>query len=398
MKIYPNILSGISDCLKNILLLNKYTADVLDQAFRNNKKWGSRDRRFIGESVFDIVRWRKLFEHLADTNSSDTDYCEKLIAIYLLKSGHTLPETYSKLISWELGNEKIYSETFSFAIKESIPEWLNELGKTELPHIWEREIESLNEQAKVFLRVNTLKINTIDLQEKLKILGIETSTKSNSPACLILNKRQALNSLQEFKDGLFEIQDLGSQEITPFMKLEPGMNVIDACAGAGGKTLHMASLLKNTGKIISMDIVERKLKTLKERALRAGAKNIETRTIQSETVDKLKNTADRLLLDVPCSGLGVLKRNPDTKWKLTKEEIESTISVQSQILSEYSSMLKVGGIMVYATCSILPSENEKQIESFINNKNSCFILEDEKHIWPSEGADGFYMARMKKIK
>ena len=132
--------------------------------------------------------------------------------------------------------------------------------------------------------------------------------------------------------------------------------------------------------------------------MRAGAKNIEIRKIQSETIEKLRNTADRLLLDVPCSGLGVLKRNPDAKWKLSIESMEKTIALQAKILSEYSSMLKTGGIMVYSTCSILPSENEKQIEKFIKNQNSAFVLEEEKYVWPSEGADGFYMARMKKIK
>ena len=398
MKIYPNILSGAIDCLKLILLQNKYTADVLDQAFRNNKKWGSRDRRFIGEAVFEIVRWQRLLAHCGNTIYSEPEYCEKLLAVYLIKSGYNLPETYLDLVNVELVNENLSSHILPFATRESIPEWLNNWGQRELPQNWEKELKSLNESAMVFLRANTLKINAIELHEKLKISGIETSKVSNSPECLLLIKRKALNSLQEFKDGLFEIQDAGSQEIAPFLKPESGMTIIDACAGAGGKTLHIASLLKNSGKIISMDVEEKKLTILKERALRAGAKNIEIRKIQSETIEKLRNTADRLLLDVPCSGLGVLKRNPDAKWKLSLESMEKTIALQAKILSEYSSMLKTGGIMVYSTCSILPSENEKQIEKFIKNQNSAFVLEEEKYVWPSEGADGFYMARMKKIK
>ncbi len=398
MKIYPNILAGVVDCLKVILLQNKYTADVLEQAFRNNKKWGSRDRRFIGEAVFEIVRWQRLFAHVTGANNAEPSYCEKLLAAYLLKNGIALPEAYSGLFNIEIVKEVFSSESIPFDVRESIPEWLNEWGRRELPNNWEQEIKSLNEPAQVFLRVNSLKITTPELLEKLKISGIETSIHSLYPECLVMKKRQVLISIREYLDGLFEIQDAGSQAIAPFLKVAPEMNVIDACAGAGGKTLHIASLLQNSGKIVSMDVDERKLKILKERALRAGAKNIETRKIQPENIEQLKNTADRLLLDVPCSGIGVLKRNPDAKWKLSKEEVEKTISLQSKIISEYSSMLKPGGIMVYATCSILPSENEKQIESFLKTHSQCFILEEEKNVWPSEGADGFYIARLKKIK
>jgi 16S rRNA (cytosine967-C5)-methyltransferase len=175
------------------------------------------------------------------------------------------------------------------------------------------------------------------------------------------------------------------------------MRVIDACAGAGGKSLHLAAIMKNKGRIIAMDVESHKLEELKKRARRAGVDNLETRLIESsKTIKRLENAADRLLLDVPCSGLGVLKRNPDAKWKLSPEFVSNVRELQQHILTDYSMMLKPGGIMVYSTCSILPSENGKQVEGFIQSNKDKFELMDEKTCWPSEGFDGFYMARIKK--
>jgi 16S rRNA (cytosine967-C5)-methyltransferase len=176
------------------------------------------------------------------------------------------------------------------------------------------------------------------------------------------------------------------------------MRVIDACAGGGGKSLHIAALMQNKGRIISMDVTQWKLDELKKRARRAGAGNIETRLIEgSKTIKRLESTADRLLLDVPCSGMGVIKRNPDAKWKLNPEFIARTRDLQQKILSEYSGMIKPGGMLVYSTCSILPSENKNQVDTFLaGNKNFEFIKENT--IFPSQGFDGFYMALLKRIK
>jgi 16S rRNA (cytosine967-C5)-methyltransferase len=201
-----------------------------------------------------------------------------------------------------------------------------------------------------------------------------------------------------FKDGIFEVQDASSQLVAYFLDVKPGMHVIDACAGAGGKTLHLSSLMQSKGRIISMDTEAWKLDELKKRAKRSGAQNIETRVIDSITISKLKNSADRVLLDVPCSGLGVIKRNPDAKWKLKSEFINNIIQTQQQILGEYSQMVKHGGYLVYATCSILPSENNQQVELFLKN-NSNFELIKQEVVSPfSSGFDGFFMALLKKTK
>jgi 16S rRNA (cytosine967-C5)-methyltransferase len=186
--------------------------------------------------------------------------------------------------------------------------------------------------------------------------------------------------------------------IAPFLEAEPGQTIIDACAGAGGKTLHLAALLQNRGKIISMDVEERKLVELQKRAVRNGVKNLTTRLIESDaTIASLRNTADRLLLDVPCSGLGTLRRNPDAKWKLYPEFVETIRNTQWHILSTYCDMVKPGGKMVYATCSLLPSESEEQVQRFIQKYGDQweFVKEHRTSI-AEDNFDGFYMALLAK--
>ena len=173
--------------------------------------------------------------------------------------------------------------------------------------------------------------------------------------------------------------------------------MVDACAGAGGKSLQIAAIMKNKGKIISMDIEDRKLVELKKRAARAGISIIQTELISKDSIQKLKNTADRLLLDVPCSGLGILRRNPDAKWKLNLDFIEKIKIIQQNIISNYSAILKPGGIMVYATCSILPSENQDQVEQFLSIKTGEFKFIADRKVLPSDGFDGFYMAAIQKL-
>jgi 16S rRNA (cytosine967-C5)-methyltransferase len=246
--------------------------------------------------------------------------------------------------------------------------------------------------------VNTLKISKAELQRQLEHEeNIETESLPSFPDALYLAERQNIFTRQSFKDGLFEIQDAASQLIAPFLRPEPGLRVIDACAGGGGKTLHLASLMKNKGRIIALDTEAWKLEELKKRARRAGASNIETRIIDSSKVIKrLESSVDRLLLDVPCSGLGVLKRNPDAKWKLSLEFIERVKELQQKIVMDYSVMLKPQGLMVYSTCSLLPSENEEQVKKILTLQDGKFELIDEHRTYPSEGVDGFYMALMRK--
>jgi 16S rRNA (cytosine967-C5)-methyltransferase len=206
-----------------------------------------------------------------------------------------------------------------------------------------------------------------------------------------------LQQLESYKNGLFEIQDAASQLVAPFLQLKAGMKVIDACAGAGGKALHIASLMQNKGSILAMDLEGKKLEELERRAHRAGVRIINTSIVTKEIILKNKDSADRLLLDVPCSGLGVLKRNPDAKWKLTPTFMDEIQKTQASILNDYSIMLKPGGLMVYATCSILPVENQLQVQHFLEKNPGKYELINEQRIMPSQGYDGFYMACIKRL-
>ena len=397
MKLFRNLTEAVVVSLREIFAEKRYADKVIEKILKQNPKWGARDRRFIAETTYDIVRWHRLYVHLM--NVDDHDFW-KLLGAWCVWNKVDLP-------GWEefegIDKAKFFERydkaKYIIKIRESIPDWLDTLGQQELGDAWEEEIHALNEQAKVVLRVNTLKVSRADLQRQLKEEEIFAEAPTEFPDALILEERQNIFTRQQFKDGLFEVQDAGSQLIAPFIQPLPGQRVIDACAGGGGKTLHLAALMQNKGRIIALDTEAWKLDELKKRARRAGASDIiETRVIDSSKVIKrLENSADRVLLDVPCSGLGVLRRNPDAKWKLSPEFIEEVKVTQQKILTDYSAMLKVGGLMVYSTCSILPSENEKQVEQFLKVNFGKFELQEQKRILPSEGFDGFFMARMRRV-
>ena len=313
--------------------------------------------------------------------------------------GQELPE-------WDefarLQPEKIKSKYESITdpgLLESIPDWLQTLGSKELGEKWEAEIHALNEEAEVVLRVNTLKTTRERLKNLLQADGIGTYLVKGYPDALVLDARQNVFRHPSFKEGLFEVQDASSQLVAAALQVEPGMRVIDACAGAGGKSLHLAALMGNKGKVISMDVEEWKLQQAKLRARRNGVSIFEPKVIEgSKTIKRLKESADRVLLDVPCSGIGVLRRNPDTKWKLSPESIQKVQETQQEILQSYPSMLKKGGQLVYATCSILPSENEEQVRKFFASEagKDFELLEDRKVLAQESGFDGFYIARLLK--
>jgi 16S rRNA (cytosine967-C5)-methyltransferase len=388
------LLQAIVNSLNVIFTEGKYADKVIEKTLKENPKFGGRDRRFIAETTYDIVRNYRLLSYLANTT---TDFWQILGVHFVIKYLPIPPEREFK----DIDEKKILDAKKALtdeSIIQSYPEWLWNTCQTELgKEKWEIEAKALNEQAKVVLRVNTLKTKRKILKKHLAEKEIDVDIVDGFESALVLKERQNIFSNELFKLGLFELQDAGSQAISEFLEVEPGMRIIDACAGGGGKTLHLSALMQNKGRIISMDITQWKLDELKKRARRATASNVEPRLIESsKTIKRLENTADRLLLDVPCSGLGVIKRNPDAKWKLDLAFIDRTKAIQKQILNDYSIMTKKGGYLVYSTCSILPSENREQVDGFLE-KNKNFEFVKEKSILPSEGFDGFYMALIKRI-
>ena len=395
MKLFVNLARAVISSLEMIFEQNKYADKVIEKVLKQNPKWGARDRRFIAETTYDIVRWYRFLQNI--TEAEENDYWKLLGGWCVL---HEVP-----LPNWtefkDLNEKRILERNIKMKsvrrFRESIPDWLDTLGEQELGKRWDKELEALNEEAAVVLRANTLKTSVKDLHNALGESEVEADYLPDFPDALVLTERQNIFRHPAFKEGMFEVQDAASQFIAPFLRVSPGMRVIDACAGAGGKTLHLAAIMKNKGRIIAMDVEAFKLEELQKRAKRAGVNNLEIKHIESsKTIKRLENSADRLLLDVPCSGLGVLKRNPDAKWKLSPEFIENVKDLQQHILQDYCSMLKKDGLMVYSTCSVLPSENERQVEKFLGRNGDKFELVDQKHIWPTEGFDGFYMALLRK--
>lgn len=399
-RIHNNLLEAVLRIIKSTILENRYADSVINFILKTNPKWGARDRKFIAETSYEIIRNLRLLSFAASTGTTNEEQFRKIITAYLfivrLSDEAQLGEVGLKkdklLQRYEEGKQ-------TRKIRESVPDWLDEFGEQQLGARWEKELSALNKEAEVVLRVNTIKTTRKFLKDKFAEQEIKAIEVPHNPDALVLEERKNLFLLDEFKRGFFEIQDASSQHVAFFSGVEPGMRVIDACAGAGGKSLHMAALMKNKGKILCLDTEERKLIELKKRSKRNGISIIETKTIDStKVIKRLAESADLVLLDVPCSGLGVIRRNPDAKWKLKKERIEELIKIQADILSSYSNMVKKGGKLIYVTCSILPSENELQIKKFIESHKDQYKLIEEKTISPAEsGFDGFYMAKLVRL-
>lgn len=386
MTIHRPIRLGIEQALSDIFVAENPVEGVIEKNLRIHKKWGSRDRRTFAESTYDIVRWwRKLVvlsgqEWRDDGGPSYHGVIPALVEHYFSHK-HDLAE---------------FAMT-SLADQHSYSDYMQELCSKELGAVWQKLAPKMNQLAPVFLRTNTLKTTKEKLRAALVAEDFPAEFVEGLSEGLRLEQRKNILRTKAFLDGWFEIQDGGSQKIAEFLDPQPNMKVIDACAGAGGKTLHIAALMKNRGSILALDIHDGKLNELKKRSKRAGASIIESHKISGkEDIIALHGSAHRVLMDVPCSGLGVLRRHPGTKWSLQNADLQKLWQTQETILTDYSLMVKPKGYFVYSTCSVLPSENESPVKKFLNN-NSEFSLVKEEHISPLDSDyDGFYMALVRR--
>ncbi len=392
-----HILNTLSQALIEVLEKGKHADRMIDKYMRVNKNWKSDERSFFAEAVYGIVKNKRKLEFVAESEE-----LWPLIVAYLVSKNlkPVVRPEFKNIDTAKIASRMKMQKPA--AVEHSFPDWLVELGQKEFSSDWPKIMQSLNKDPSIYLRANTLKTTIEKLIQTLKNEKIEAQKikdSMNIPTGLHLQERKNVFSTQAFKNGLFEMQDAGSQAIAPLLQVEPGQTVADTCAGSGGKTLHLAALMQNKGKIVAMDIVDQKLQDLKLRATRAGATIVETMLIDSpKAIQRLENAFDRVLVDSPCSGLGVLRRNPDAKWTLNLEQIQTLMNTQKDILSRYSAMCKSGGIMVYATCSILKSENEDQIKWFLDSTaGKNWSLLSEHRIWPHlHDFDGFYAAVLKK--
>ena len=407
IKVHQTILDAIIDCLKAIFEEHKVADKEVAFALKQNNRFGSRDRSMIAESVYDIVRWKLKYQYqLAIYNEQFTKYVH-LILLSLLNRNYSIknPEIFGVTSDEIIELQKVIAQPIAeHYIAQSYPKPFYDFCSERIGDSWNKLATALNQKPSVFVRVNTLKSSLVngqwsivDFTELLKKENIQFSLTNTENCIQILSKNNLKNSAV-YKQGLFEFQDMGSQAIGHFLfdaiedknKLDE-ICILDLCAGAGGKTLHLAALLNNKGKIYATDYKAARLKNLQERATQAGCSNIQI--IDFKEVKKLKNL-DFILIDAPCSGSGTLKRQADLKYKITKEKIEEYTAIQASLLHEYKKLIHKNGKIIYATCSILPQENEEQIQDFLKN-NSGFKLVKAQQLLPTNyDGDGFYMAEL----
>ncbi len=405
-----------------IEVLKTYSQDLtpldahLSFYFKARRYIGSKDRQAIASRIYGIFRhyahlsWWALLRGVSLNSISAQAAARLQVLAYLIeiekmeraKIGILFNgEKYSpnKLNDQErqLLSVTIADSTPPLWVRGEFPEWLQPqleavFGSDLLPHM-----QAFQEEAPVDIRTNTLKINRDTLQGQLKLEKIKADPLPESPVALRLSERQPLTATKAFRDGLFEVQDLGSQKIAEFLDVMPGQSILDLCAGAGGKTLSIAAQMENKGKLVAMDTAGWRLQKARLRLKRAGVNNTECRVLDEDGLSWLKRQKgrfDRVLIDAPCSGTGTWRRNPEQKWKLTQTEIDRLHEIQLGLLHQAAPLLKPGGKLVYATCSVLKVENEDVIAKFLN-KNEKFSLEKQERLTPLHNhTDGFFMVTL----
>jgi len=344
----------------------------LSQYFRTHKAVGSKDRKFIADTVYGIIRWRGLLDQFEKPASWETRYrCFQ-------KSLHL--------------NTK--DETLSKHIRVSFPKWYYEqIAKTYGEKAGEICLIS-NECAPTTVRVNSLLITRDELLEKWKG-KYSVSATQESLLGIRFHKKINFFASEDFKAGYFEVQDEGSQLISEFIDAKPGEQILDYCCGSGGKTLALAPSMLEKGQIYLHDIREKILESAKKRLRRACVQNAQILPSTSRQKKTLQGKMDKVLLDVPCSGSGTLRRNPDLKWRFRPENLQNLISVQETIFEESLTFVKTGGMIIYVTCSLFPEENEKQIETFCQKYPVIHKL-SKGWLPESDGKDGFFVAVLEK--
>ncbi|TMP35014.1 RsmB/NOP family class I SAM-dependent RNA methyltransferase [Pseudoalteromonas rubra] len=391
MTVDRQLISTLHTAFTSIFQRSLYADKVIQHHIHDNPQWRREDKGYFVTTLYDLVRFVRKLAYLS--NASEQEFWPIWQAYQLINDEHIPDWPEMRDLSKSDLNERF--ENAPLAIQLSYPDWLDTLGESQLGQQWPVVADALNCAPGYYLRANTLKSSAQSLAGKLAKEQIPSEPVSPElPDALTIQAVDKLFKSTAFQSGECEMQDAGSQQIAPLLDVAPGMKVVDACAGAGGKSLHLAALMKNKGRLLSMDIHQHKLDNLKKRAKRAGCHMIETRLIKNnKTIKRLKDKFDRVLLDVPCSGTGVLRRNPDSKWHLTEQSVDDLIALQAGLLQRYSQMCRPGGKLVYATCSVLPVENQQQVAQFLD-ANPDWTLQRELSLLPGINSefDGFYGA------
>ena len=364
---HPKALLDACSELVRLTLKFDHPADaIVSRFFRDNRGLGPRERATLAETVYTVLRKKLLFDHLAPSGSGPKERRLAILGFYgpgdFLRSALTDQEK-----RWLDQCEAVKPEDLMERHRHNLPEWLVQPLKDQLGAGFWPLVENLNLGAGLDLRVNALKAKRADVQKELQQAGIKAVPTPFSPWGLRIAGKPALNKNEAFLRGDFEVQDEGSQLLAMLVDAKRGEMVVDFCAGAGGKTLALGASMRSTGRLYAFDTSAHRLDALKPRMARSGLSNVHPAAIAHERDDRVKRLTgklDRVLVDAPCTGLGTLRRNPDLKWRQTMAAVEEMAVKQAAILQSASRMVKSGGRLVYATCSVLPQENEAIAEAF----------------------------------
>jgi len=364
---HPKALLDACAELVRLTLKFDHPADaIVSRFFRDNRGLGPRERATMAETVYTVLRKKLLFDHLAPSGSGPKERRLAILGFY--GPGDFLRSALSEQeINWLDQCEKVSPHDLMERHRHNLPEWLVEPLKAQLGAEFWPLVETLNLGAGLDLRVNTFKAKRADVQKELAKAGIKAVNTPYSPWGLRIAGKPALNKNEAFVRGEFEVQDEGSQLLSMLLDAKRGEMVVDFCAGAGGKTLAIGAAMRSTGRLYAFDTSAHRLDAFKSRLKRSGLSNVHPAAIAHERDDRVKRLTgkmDRVLVDAPCTGLGTLRRNPDLKWRQNLQAVEEMAVKQAAILQSASRMLKSGGRLVYATCSVLPQENEAIAEAF----------------------------------
>ncbi|MCL2022232.1 MAG: RsmB/NOP family class I SAM-dependent RNA methyltransferase [Betaproteobacteria bacterium] len=401
-RIHPALFSHAEAALARLLTF-AYPADgVLSRYFREHRNIGRQERAFIAETCFVVLRrLRTLSARACPGESAATP--RRLLLAALAGQGRNLRELEHLLkrdeAAWLAAAKGFDDANLAVAERLDLPDWLY----TRLLDVFAAETEALicalNQSAPLDLRVNLLKSSREVVIEALKEEGFTVEAGKHSPFAVRLAEKPALAGHPLFLAGHIEVQDEGSQLLGLMLAPRRGEVVADFCAGAGGKTLLLGMLMKNTGRLYAFDIAAPRLEKLKPRLARSGLSNVHPICLDSAHNPKLKRLAgkmDRVLVDAPCSGLGTLRRNPYLKWRQTPDSVAGLAKKQAEILATAARLVRLGGRLLYATCSLLPEENEEVVKAYQAAHPGWTLLEEQRFFPHTHGTDGFYAALMQR--
>jgi 16S rRNA (cytosine967-C5)-methyltransferase len=360
------LLEATADLVGLVLKFDHPADQVVSRFFRDHREFGPRERATLAETVYTVLRKKLLFDHLSPSGSGSKERRMAILGFHgprdFLKSA--LNDTEKR---WLENCDAVKPDDLLERHRHNLPEWLVAPLKAQLGDGFWPLVESLQQPAPLDLRVNALTDKRADVKAELAKAAIKSEATPFSPWGLRIEGKPALTKLDAFARGAVEVQDEGSQLLALLLDAKRGEMVVDFCAGAGGKTLAIGATMRNTGRLYAFDTSAHRLDALKPRLARSKLSNVHPAAIAHERDDRVKRLAgkiDRVLVDAPCSGLGTLRRNPDLKWRQSLKSVEELTVKQTAILQSAARLVKSGGRLVYATCSVLPEENEAIAEAF----------------------------------